>query len=107
MDILISRKNCANDPHCLSGLGFEKWLSGDMDYDWPSEDEDDDCLVKRKRDVPVGLVNLGATCYVNAFLQLWYHNLAFRNAVFEWRPDQGLYQIISVSSLEVILEIAY
>ncbi|XP_067929195.1 ubiquitin carboxyl-terminal hydrolase 48-like isoform X2 [Watersipora subatra] len=83
------RKNCSGDPYCLSSLGFEKWSSGEMDYDWPSDDDDDNCLVKRKQDVPVGLVNLGATCYVNAFLQLWYHNLAFRNAVFEWNQLQG------------------
>ena len=73
----------------MAGLGFEKWESGDMDYDWPSEEEEDDCLVKRKKEIPVGLMNLGATCYVNAFLQLWYHNLAFKNAVLEWQPAEG------------------
>ncbi|XP_067929198.1 ubiquitin carboxyl-terminal hydrolase 48-like isoform X5 [Watersipora subatra] len=92
------RKNCSGDPYCLSSLGFEKWSSGEMDYDWPSDDDDDNCLVKRKQDVPVGLVNLGATCYVNAFLQLWYHNLAFRNAVFEWNQlqDQHKYELTAV-----------
>ena len=73
----------------MAGLGFEKWESGEMDYDWPSDEEEDDCLVKRKKEIPVGLMNLGATCYVNAFLQLWYHNLAFRNAVLEWQPAEG------------------
>ena len=85
------RKNCVNNPRCLASLGFEKWSQGQMDYDWPSDDEEDECLVKRKAGCPVGLVNLGATCYVNAFLQLWYHNLAFRNAVFEWDQQEGAY----------------
>lgn len=37
----------------------------------------------------VGLVNLGATCYVNSLLQMWFHNLPFRDAVLRWRPIAG------------------
>ena len=34
----------------------------------------------------VGLTNLGATCYVNCILQLWFHNSSFRKAIYSWVP---------------------
>jgi len=82
----VCRKNCNKNPFCLSGLGFEQWLSGEMDYS-PSDDSEESA---RDLTEPAGLTNLGATCYVNAFLQLWYHNIDFRNAVYSWNDFEGM-----------------
>lgn len=37
----------------------------------------------RDPDVPVGLKNLGATCYANSYLQVWFQNVTFRASVYK------------------------
>lgn len=44
---------------------------------------DGDKTKKEKLLMPVGLVNLGATCYLNAQLQCLYHQLPFRRAILQ------------------------
>lgn len=68
------------------------------------------------RDLPAGLKNYGATCYVgvmtmnyeqlphvltpqaNAFLQLWFNNVTFRNGVYDTVGKVGtpLYHLANI-----------
>ncbi|GBE82261.1 cysteine proteinase [Sparassis latifolia] len=86
-----SSKACRSTPYCLNYLGQEKW-----------EDEgkareafmkvtnlgEDPVANSRDPGFPVGLKNLGATCYANAYLQVWFQDLPFRDGVYKCQPAQ-------------------
>lgn len=66
------RKNCASNPRCLTGLGEEFYI-----HSVPHEAAETlENSYKDLRDPTkyVGLMNLGATCYVNSLIQVWFHN---------------------------------
>ncbi|ELU17396.1 hypothetical protein CAPTEDRAFT_178380 [Capitella teleta] len=62
------RKNCKGNPHCLVHLGEREWLGEIDDRYW--HDIGDPAEETREPGNFVGLKNLGATCYVNTFLQV-------------------------------------
>ncbi|TRM62650.1 hypothetical protein BD626DRAFT_548499 [Schizophyllum amplum] len=82
-----SKKQCKGNPNCLNYLGQEKWEDEGLEAfrklvklgDSPMDDA-------RDPDLPVGLYNLGATCYANASLQVWYRDLSFRRGVYNCQP---------------------
>ncbi|PPQ63065.1 hypothetical protein CVT24_005920 [Panaeolus cyanescens] len=92
-DDICDKKSCKSNPFCLNYLGqdfwedeakaekrfFEKASLGRN----PSDDS-------RKKDLPVGLKNLGATCYANASLQVWFRDLAFRSGVYACVPPEAI-----------------
>ncbi|KAF7338128.1 hypothetical protein MVEN_02037600 [Mycena venus] len=90
-DVNCTKRLCKNNPNCLNYLGQRKW-----------EDEEDarEMFMKvanlgnnpgedaRDENLPVGLKNLGATCYANASLQVWFRDLAFRSGVYNCQPTE-------------------
>ncbi|XP_041319290.1 ubiquitin carboxyl-terminal hydrolase 48 isoform X2 [Pyrgilauda ruficollis] len=74
------RRNCRGNPNCLVGIGEHAWL-GEIDENSFHNIDDPNCE-RRKKNAFVGLTNLGATCYVNTFLQMWFLNLELRQALY-------------------------
>lgn len=76
----LCRRNCKGNPNCLVGIGEHIWL-GEIDEN-SFHNIDDPNSERRKKNSFVGLTNLGATCYVNTFLQVWFLNLELREALY-------------------------
>ncbi|XP_052556991.1 ubiquitin carboxyl-terminal hydrolase 48-like [Tympanuchus pallidicinctus] len=74
------RRNCRGNPNCLVGIGEHVWL-GEIDENSFHNIDDPNCE-RRKKNAFVGLTNLGAMCYVNTFLQMWFLNLELRQALY-------------------------
>jgi len=86
------KKNCKHNPQCLTGLGEKIWQE---DLKISKEEPEDPCNIIRTSGNFVGLTNLGATCYVNSLLQLWFHNPYFRKAVYSWVPVNDPSEILN------------
>ncbi|XP_061940511.1 ubiquitin carboxyl-terminal hydrolase 48 isoform X2 [Apis cerana] len=75
------KRNCTNNPQCLTGLGEEKYMKSQPAEVMPLESS-----LSELRDPTqyVGLKNLGATCYVNSLIQMWFHNEDMRRIIYKW-----------------------
>ncbi|XP_066462363.1 ubiquitin carboxyl-terminal hydrolase 48 isoform X3 [Eleutherodactylus coqui] len=76
----LCRRNCKGNPNCLVGVGEHVWL-GEIDENSFHNIDDPNCE-RRKKNTFVGLTNLGATCYVNTFVQVWFLNMELRRALY-------------------------
>eukprot|EP00043_Microstomoeca_roanoka_P018121 m.192687 g.192687 ORF g.192687 m.192687 type:complete len:1148 (-) comp16771_c0_seq14:5079-8522(-) len=78
------------DPRSLGSIGQQAWLSGKKTAGFLKALEDDSFNTLRAEGAPVGLVNMGATCYVNSFLQVFFHSIDFRQAIFAYNPPPAV-----------------
>ncbi|KAI9064377.1 cysteine proteinase [Trametes sanguinea] len=86
-----SSRLCRHNPYCLNYLGQEKWEDADKAYQAYMKAHDlgdNPNLHSRDSLTPIGLKNLGATCYANAYLQVWFQDLLFRKGVYRCQPSQ-------------------
>lgn len=92
--VVCTRKNCRTNPACLNWLGQDLWENEarlEKLFVKHANLGDDPAQYRKEDRVPVGLKNLGATCYANAFLQVWYQIIPFRQAVYscEFPPSEA------------------
>ncbi|XP_076293641.1 ubiquitin carboxyl-terminal hydrolase 48 isoform X2 [Lasioglossum baleicum] len=75
------KRNCTNNPQCLTGIGEEKYMKSQL-----VEVASLESSLSELRDPTeyVGLKNLGATCYVNSLIQMWFHNEDMRRIIYKW-----------------------
>ncbi|XP_026819336.1 ubiquitin carboxyl-terminal hydrolase 48-like [Rhopalosiphum maidis] len=92
---LSNHRACSSNPFCLSTLGEQHWLQNKVSL---LEDLE---LKYRETKAFCGLKNLGATCYINSLLQLWFHNINIRNAILNWNPMEDETEILHNPTLSI------
>uniref|UniRef100_A0A183BNQ4 Ubiquitin carboxyl-terminal hydrolase n=1 Tax=Globodera pallida TaxID=36090 RepID=A0A183BNQ4_GLOPA len=79
-----TRRNCTENPYCISRLGLET-------FEELAQSESEPEVTERRNSSrqPCGLTNAGNFCYVNSFLQIWFNDLKFRQCIYNWRPSDN------------------
>lgn len=83
----------ADDPQMIRALE-ESLKDGphlaaqDRSVTWQQQGYGDGMEKLRTGDEPVGLRNIGNTCYLNSLLQVYYHLPEFRRAIMSFRPPE-------------------
>lgn len=96
------RKNCKRTL-CLACFD-RSWIDNDNLNNSGFDHYDTTNCEQKRADLKsfVGLKNLGATCYVNCLLQLWFHNPALRKAIYEWESNNDIEKHQQKSTVQAI-----
>ncbi|ORY44117.1 cysteine proteinase [Rhizoclosmatium globosum] len=88
---LCNPSKCKTNPNCLRCFSLAKWSANNAKAAFikianRSLDSNNNVeSLERKGNLPIGLKNLAATCYLNTLLQLWFHTVPFRAAVYQYQ----------------------
>ncbi|KAF9303117.1 hypothetical protein BGZ74_004312 [Mortierella antarctica] len=80
-----------HNPHCLNYMGQDQWEREDalVRYLNLADDKPNPETSKRSDGRPAGMKNLGATCYANSLLQVWFHDPEFRKSIYSCEFEQS------------------
>lgn len=81
--------NCATNPNCIFGLHSPLPTAKSLERSALEAARAAQLPVPRHASRPVGLINLAATCYVNVFLQAFFHQPAFRQLILSYERPAG------------------
>jgi hypothetical protein len=84
------KKTCKDNPNCVFGVGESGGVGiwGDKPSLLANMPPDPEQRRRHPDAAPAGLINLGATCYMNVLLQCLFWNERFRQALFQWAPGK-------------------
>jgi len=93
-----TKRACSGYPNCLHGLGYKKKTKGSLWEEHPAHlrslGADPAALMRSgaRANMPAGLKNLGATCYMNTLFQCLFMNKHFRSGLYRFRSrkQQGI-----------------
>eukprot|EP00045_Choanoeca_perplexa_P016636 m.226627 g.226627 ORF g.226627 m.226627 type:complete len:1419 (-) comp17314_c1_seq1:82-4338(-) len=80
------KKGAWRMPFNFDKVGMASWLNKTKRRSFLKHLQEESDADLRKEGSPLGLYNMGATCYANSLLQIWFHDVEFQQAVFAWRP---------------------
>uniref|UniRef100_A0A158R535 ubiquitinyl hydrolase 1 n=1 Tax=Syphacia muris TaxID=451379 RepID=A0A158R535_9BILA len=79
-------QNCRYNAYCLGRLGQQRWDKEKQQIDREGK-ATAKCFARRDvTKVPCGLINLGNSCYLNSFIQIYFSDPFFRRLIYSWHP---------------------
>uniref|UniRef100_A0A7E4W471 ubiquitinyl hydrolase 1 n=1 Tax=Panagrellus redivivus TaxID=6233 RepID=A0A7E4W471_PANRE len=88
--------NCTAS-YCLQKVGLERWEK----FKKTPKSDDSKRYKPRNEDLPCGLYNNANLCYLNSFIQIWFHNIHFKKFVFSYQSVPTFANPVNASGIGI------